>query len=973
MINKRPKPWTSLLIFLVVLGCLAPFVIGRSVTDRILIFLLVPLVLAGMHYPRWVYLSMAASLVLVTVCRALQAPSGLLNALSNIAATLVAAILACELLRWAWMSRSRILEELRRAQFTIDNAPDAVFWVDSEAHIVHANRRLCELLGYELSEIIGRTVFDFDPVFPPSAWPEYWARAKRDGLITLQAENLRKDGTRTPVEIVARVFEFEGRQYGCVFAQDITERKRSEEALRRREATLEAVAFAAERFLRSSDWRDDAPAALEQLGNATKAGGVYIFRNHRTPDGTLLTSEQCRWDAPELPYRDSPQTLQNIAWDTDDFSRWRQLFESGEPVVGRVADLPEPENAAPILDDVHALALVPIFVGQEWWGFIGFDTPETDRVWSPVEVDALKTAAMTFGTAILCSDAEVALRRRETILEAVAYVAERFLRAGDWEAVIQGSLARLGEATDVETVYIFRNDLEADGAEMVRQVARWRRPGVEFTVATELIVGQPWDASGFGRWREVLGRGEVIAGRLDDFPEYQTGQKILHGQGSLALVPIFAGAEWWGFIGFDSWKASRDWSPSELDALRAAALIIGAAVRRKRADEERRQLERQIQHAQKLESLGVLAGGIAHDFNNLLMSIIGSADLALQDLPEDLPVRENLTAIDTGARRAADLCRQMLAYSGKGAFVVAPLNVSATVREMTHLLTVSLSKKVLFRPEFAEDLPAISADATQIRQVVMNLITNASEACGDRSGVVAIRTGAAECDRAYLSEAYLDEGLPEGVYVFIEVSDTGCGMDAEARARIFDPFYTTKFAGRGLGLAAVLGIVRGHGGAVKVFSTPGKGTTVRVLFPATAGGGDTDGAEEPDSDGWQGSGLVLLVDDEETVRALGRRMFERLGFTVITAVDGQHGVDLFSEHAGDLALLVVDMTMPRLSGPEALAEMRRMGNDVPVLLSSGYNEEEAVPLFNADGRMAFIQKPYRSAELVEKLKILLEN
>ncbi len=233
---------------------------------------------------------------------------------------------------------------------------------------------------------------------------------------------------------------------------------------------------------------------------------------------------------------------------------------------------------------------------------------------------------------------------------------------------------------------------------------------------------------------------------------------------------------------------------------------------RKQAEERQKKLEAELQQAQKLESLGVRAGGIAHDFNNLLMGVLGNAEIAVLELPPESPARRELKNITTAALRAAELTKQMLAY-GKGKFVVETLNLSKLVREMAHLLQVSISKNVVLKYNFADSLPAIEADASQIRQIVMNLILNASEAVGETSGVVTVSTGMIEADRSYLAETYLDENLPEGHYVSLEVADTGCGMDEETREKIFDPFFTTKFTGRGLGLAAVLGIVRGHGGA----------------------------------------------------------------------------------------------------------------------------------------------------------------
>jgi PAS domain S-box-containing protein len=266
---------------------------------------------------------------------------------------------------------------------------------------------------------------------------------------------------------------------------------------------------------------------------------------------------------------------------------------------------------------------------------------------------------------------------------------------------------------------------------------------------------------------------------------------------------------------------------------------------RKRLEEEQEAAARRLLHTQKLESLGLLAGGIAHDFNNLLTAILGNADLALAQLSPVSPGRDNIQmVIDTG-RRAAELTNQMLAYSGKGRFIIEQLDLAQVVEEMGHLLSVSIAKNVVLKYEFAENVPPIEADATQIRQIVMNLITNASEAVADTSGVVAIFIGAMHCDRDYLLSCHNHEELPEGIYSYLDVTDTGCGMNEEIQAKLFDPFFTTKITGRGLGMSAVLGIVRGHHGAIRVHSEPGAGTAIKVLFPASI----KEAGEEPVPDG----------------------------------------------------------------------------------------------------------------------------
>jgi PAS domain S-box-containing protein len=386
---------------------------------------------------------------------------------------------------------------------------------------------------------------------------------------------------------------------------------------------------------------------------------------------------------------------------------------------------------------------------------------------------------------------------------------------------------------------------------------------------------------------------------------------------------------------------------------------------------EQRGLEQQVLHSQKLESLGVLAGGIAHDFNNLLTGILGNADLALADLSPVSPARESLEAIGTGARRAAELCRQLLAYSGKGRFQVQPLDLMELVQEMGHLLSVSISKKVVLKYHFAKDLPAIEADATQMRQTIMNLIVNASEAIGDRSGVISVTTGLAHCESEYLKTCFAADGVPAGDFVYVEIADTGHGMDRATLDRIFDPFFTTKFTGRGLGLAAVLGIVRGHKGAIKVYSEVGRGTTFRLLFPAAEAQAREAASSTAGVRAWKGHGQILIVDDEESVRNLTRRMLERAGFFVLAAEDGRHALEMFKRVKAEVALVILDLTMPHLDGEACFRELRLIRPEVKVILSSGYNEQDVVNLFAGKGLAGFIQKPYSHDELLAKVRDVL--
>ncbi len=391
-----------------------------------------------------------------------------------------------------------------------------------------------------------------------------------------------------------------------------------------------------------------------------------------------------------------------------------------------------------------------------------------------------------------------------------------------------------------------------------------------------------------------------------------------------------------------------------------------------KAGEKQRKLEIQIQQAQRLESLGVLAGGIAHDFNNILTGVLGNAGLAEMSLSPVSPALENIKRIETSAQRAAELCNQLLAYSGKGRFVIQPVNFNHIIEEMTRILEVSISKKIVLKYNLADHLPSVEADIAQMRQIIMNLIINASDAIGEKSGIITITTGAMECDKNYLTEVYLNEDLPEGIYIYIEVSDTGSGMDKETKEKIFDPFFSTKFSGRGLGLAAVLGILRGHKGTIKIYSEVGRGTTFKILLPASKRDTVIFKPKEKSLENWKGSGTILIVDDEDTIRALGKDTLERVGFNVLTAEDGLKAIEIFKEFADEIVAVLLDMTMPHLSGEETFRELRRIRKDVRVILSSGYNEQDATNNFVGKGLAGFIQKPYNPSALIEKIHQTLQ-
>ena len=382
-----------------------------------------------------------------------------------------------------------------------------------------------------------------------------------------------------------------------------------------------------------------------------------------------------------------------------------------------------------------------------------------------------------------------------------------------------------------------------------------------------------------------------------------------------------------------------------------------------------RSTEERLRDTAKLESLGVLAGGIAHDFNNLLVGIIGNASLALEVLPPDDLSRDMIEGVVKAGERAAVLTRQMLAYSGKGRFVIEMVDVSGLVAEMLPLLKSSIPRTISLETRLSDRLPPIEADTAQVQQIFMNLVINAAEACEDKPGTVSIATGLEEIDDHHMRSTFGLPALQPGSYVALEVHDTGAGMDEGTRARIFDPFFTTKFTGRGLGLSAVLGIIRAHQGAIHVYSEPGQGSTFKVLFPAAGriftGVAPThrEALREP-----SGSGTILLIDDEEMVRNMGRAALERFGYRVLDAENGRAALQVIAGRANDFDLVILDLTMPVMSGTETLREFRRIRPDLPIVLSSGFSETEATLRFGADALSGFLQKPYTAAQLAQAVQ-----
>jgi signal transduction histidine kinase/DNA-binding NarL/FixJ family response regulator len=470
----------------------------------------------------------------------------------------------------------------------------------------------------------------------------------------------------------------------------------------------------------------------------------------------------------------------------------------------------------------------------------------------------------------------------------------------------------------------------------------------------------------------------------------QFAGSIQEASQSIALFSLF-GVLWFGVAGLTLAAARKDKKRALKDAKRHRATseeLQGAIVERELAEKETRGLEEQIQHAQKLESLNLIVGGLAHDFNNLLVPIIANSEMLKDEAAPGSPSLEIIHEVQLASDRAADLCQQMLAYAGKASPAErSSLDLSTALKETGQLLTASIPKNCKIEFDLADELPSIEADSVQISQIALNLITNASEAIGDANGTIQIRTGTTKMAGSSLSRGRAQGGyckVAEATFpgggrevettpaVFLEICDDGAGMDEQTAAKIFDPFFTTKFTGRGLGLAAVQGIVAAHRGEIDVDSELGSHTRIRICLPVS---GAVDSLEDSGtielSQQWEGHGTILLVEDEPSVRAVAQRMLEGIGFTVVTADDGEDAMWRFSREPERFVAALSDLTMPKMDGVHLVREMRKIRSGFPVILFSGYSERVDEIEEMRDEKTLFIQKPFRSLALRSNLRSLI--
>ena len=562
--------------------------------------------------------------------------------------------------------------------------------------------------------------------------------------------------------------------------------------------------------------------------------------------------------------------------------------------------------------------------------------------------------------------AENASRRRDAILRAVGAASQRFLRNG-WERTIEDALAEIGRATDASRAYLLETEPATGHAAAAGPAHVWHAHGV---VPVDGVESAP-PLGRLDAWRTRLAEGETIAVRCGEAVGPAKEYLQTHGVRSTVLVPVFAGEQWVGCLGLEDGTEDRLWSELEIEALMAAADTLGAAIDRKRIEEALREREEQLRQSQKMEAIGQLAGGIAHDFNNLLTAIQGRTALLLSEPVATDHIRSDLDEIREAAERAATLTRQLLAFSRRQVLEPKALDLNHTVRDVETMLRRLIGEDVVLITRPAPALGIVMVDPNNMVQVLMNLVVNARDAMPD-GGMIVISTAN---QHVATPRDVVGDTIAPGAYVALEVSDTGTGIPEALRERIFEPFFTTKGPGNGtgLGLSMIYGIVRQSGGYIELESEADRGTTFRVLLPhheAAAEAAPT--IVEPEQEPGPGSETVLLAEDEAAVRSLIRRVLERNGYSVLEASNGAEAIQIALNHAGPIDLLLTDVVMPDLDGPELAERLDSIRPRLPVVFMSGYTDREILRRGTEGVQAAFLAKPFSPDYLARKIREVLD-
>ena len=797
-----------------------------------------------------------------------------------------------------------------RLRLVLQNMPVMMDALDENGTFAVWNRECEKVTGYSAGEIIGAPKA-FDKLYPDAAYREAmlteWSRRGND-FRNWEWKITAKDGVIKTVawsNISARFPIPEWKTWGI--GVDVTERRQAEAAFEERLRFESLLVKTSSQLinLQPSEIDEAINQALDRFGKFIAVDRCFVVRF--SSDQTRMSSTN-EWVAAEVKAK--KQSFQNVSIQT---LPWLiEKLRRGETVViNQIVELPPEarlERQYMQAENLQSIIVVPMIVSSTILGFIGFNVDRQIRQWSAELSQSLRLIGEIFANTIERGRVQEALRRSE----------ER------WRTYFQ-------QANDL----IF--SLDASGKITSINDAACHTLGYS---AQELIGGNPLD---FITPESLDVATEAATALLNgvDIDRLEVGVVTKNGQHITLEIR--------GRIIYENDKVE-------------GTFHIARDVTERKKDEET------LRQAQKLESLGVMSGGIAHDFNNLLTAILGQSSLIQRKLPSNNPLKHNVDSIVQAAEQAAHLTQQLLAYSGRGQFEVRLINLNQVIQENLHLFKVAIPKNVHIQANLSTSLALIRADIGQIQQLVMNLIINAAEAMETRPGIVEVTTKVQHLEtNASALKIYTGQALSPGRYVTLTVKDDGVGMDEITLSKIFDPFFTTKSTGRGLGLAAVSGIVRGHNGGLQVESAVEQGTIFRLFFPAVS---QKIEAVDPDrvTDSSDLTGTVLVIDDEASVRDLVIDILDSEGVQGIAAANGAEGKLLFQEHLAEIRLVLLDLSMPGLSGEETCQALKDIKPGVPIVLSSGYRDVELSSSLQNLGVVDFLQKPYRWDQLLSLVR-----
>ncbi len=860
--------------------------------------------------------------------------------------------------------------------FLLEYCPDGILLLGPDRRILEANSRACEFTGYTREELLGRSGLNIFSSEVLTREPTRFDLLDQGQVISREREFLRRDGSRLPLEMKSMRLP-DGRYLS--FFHDITARRQRERAMRASDARHVALI-----------------SAIPDILFQNARDGTYLACHAGDPAQLLLPPEALlgkKWEEvlpPVLATSVTQTTEKTFATGELQYLEYElPLADGSHCFEARIAPGPS-ETSFTVVRDItqRKRAEQELQESERRLSTLMGNLPgmayrcRSDRDWTMefvsegcleltgyVPEDLLKNRRITFAELIDPAHRGRVWKTWQSRLAMHKSVQMEYpiiTASGKVKWVWEQGCGIFSPSGELEALEGFITDISKRkrSEDRIRESERryqelfLNTPDSVFWVRQEKDGGFILESANPAQVALLGIAASALAGRrLEDILPPDLAETLsTRYRGCLGQGRSISYEESYPMGGPPRWFQTL------LVPLRDAGGKMCRLVGFSRDITQKKNAEEALLQAQKLESLGVLAGGIAHDFNNLLTAVLGNVNLAQMQLSPESPAQPYLANMEKTVLKASELTKQMLAYSGKGRFVVKLHDLNHLVQGMTHLLQVSISKRITLRYELEPMLPALEADAAQIQQVVMNLVTNASDAIGDTDGSIGIRTGFLRLDEAYIASTFPNQTLNPGPYVFLEVSDSGCGMSPEIQGRIFDPFFSTKAVGRGLGLSAMLGILRGHHAGIKIYSEPGRGTTFQLFFPASETPLAQDAGPQPERETLL-QGLVLVVDDEPVILETAAAALRHMGFTVLSARDGVEGLEIFRAHSSEIRLVLLDLTMPRMDGRETFQALRQIRPDLPVILSSGYNEQESAQGFLGQGLAGFIQKPYSLKEL----------